>query len=151
MVPTRLNKSHSFKFFLIYGPFLASFWLFSSFLQLFKQLRDNMFVIKFCRWLDSNRENLVLDAPLCQLSHNHCPSFKVRYWVIFINCAVPGIFFLYFRDFNTFYSSRKICWWRFELRTTTLPTEPQPLPYYQQTTWGLSTDNLFMNLKYHLK
>ena len=47
MVPTRLNKSHSFKFFLIYGPFLASFWLFSSFLQLFQQLRDNMFVLNF--------------------------------------------------------------------------------------------------------
>ena len=47
-------------------PFLASFSLFSS----LQQWKVNMFIIKFCQWLDSNCVSL-----LWQLSHNHCTSY----------------------------------------------------------------------------
>ena len=44
------------------GLFRPLFGLFSSFLQFSQQLTVNMFVVKFCSWLDSNRGPLVLEA-----------------------------------------------------------------------------------------
>ena len=37
------------------------------------QLTVNKSLIKVCRWLDSNRGSLVLEATALPLSHNHCP------------------------------------------------------------------------------
>ena len=50
----------------------------------------------------------------------------------FLNWAIPGLFFLYFRLFNTIDSTYKFCRWLdsnrglLVLEVTTLPTEPQP-------------------------
>ena len=51
------------------GPFPASLSLFSSFLD--SNWPINTFEIFHCRCRDLNRGSLVLEWPLCQLSHNH--------------------------------------------------------------------------------
>ena len=59
-------------------------------------------------------------------------------WMNFFKWAISGLFFLYFRLFNTVDSKQmfnKFCQWLdsncgpLVLEATTLPTEPQPLPW----------------------
>ena len=52
----------NYKVFLINEPYPASFFLY------FRQLTVNMFIINFCRWLDSNCGPLDLEATVLQIT-----------------------------------------------------------------------------------